>query len=58
MTIAELIAKLQTLPPTAKLECADGSSLDIVYYHAGMQRVSVDTEDMAVKHLADGWREV
>jgi hypothetical protein len=56
MTVAELIAILQKLPTQdAKLELPDGNTIDDVWYHQGMKRVSLDTEDARPNVVTPGW---
>jgi hypothetical protein len=56
MTIQELIAILEKIPDkTAKLELPDGTSIDDVWYHQGMKRVLLDTEDARPDVVAEGW---
>lgn len=58
MTVSELIEKLKTLPPSATLELAEGSSIDDICYNRISKRVCLSTEDerVAVEDLVSFWR--
>ena len=56
MKVSQLIAILQNLPSDAMVELPDGVSLDDVYFHGGMNRVSFDTENNRPTEVTQGWQ--